>query len=80
MGGIKGLGTIRVAIHLEELCKQARDHCALLVHNQWPPGFRFFPTDEELVVHYLCKKTARGKCSLLRILCGWQERKIEKSA
>jgi len=21
-----------------------------------PPGFRFFPTDEELVVHYLCKK------------------------
>ena len=29
MGGIKGLGTIRVAIHLEELCKQARDHCNL---------------------------------------------------
>ena len=27
-------------------------------HNQWPPGFRFFPTDEELVVHYLCKKAA----------------------
>ena len=21
-----------------------------------PPGFRFFPTDEELVVHYLCNK------------------------
>ncbi|ERM97185.1 hypothetical protein AMTRI_Chr01g102350 [Amborella trichopoda] len=21
-----------------------------------PPGFRFFPTDEELVLHYLCKK------------------------
>jgi len=21
-----------------------------------PPGFRFFPTEEELVVHYLCKK------------------------
>ena len=52
------MGTIRVAIHLEDLCKQARDHCALLVHNQWPPGFRFFPTDEELVVHYLCKKAA----------------------
>jgi hypothetical protein len=25
---------------------------------QLPPGFRFFPTDEELVVHYLCKKAA----------------------
>ncbi|CAO2197175.1 unnamed protein product [Urochloa humidicola] len=24
-----------------------------------PPGFRFHPTDEELVVHYLCKKVAR---------------------
>lgn len=23
-----------------------------------PPGFRFYPTDEELVVHYLCKKAA----------------------
>ncbi|KAH7426935.1 hypothetical protein KP509_10G022600 [Ceratopteris richardii] len=23
-----------------------------------PPGFRFYPTDEELCVHYLCKKAA----------------------
>ncbi|GLJ24395.1 hypothetical protein SUGI_0465910 [Cryptomeria japonica] len=23
-----------------------------------PPGFRFYPTDEELVVHYLCRKAA----------------------
>lgn len=23
-----------------------------------PPGFRFHPTDEELVLHYLCKKAA----------------------
>ena len=23
------------------------------------PGFRFHPTDEELVVHYLCRKVAR---------------------
>lgn len=23
-----------------------------------PPGFRFHPTDEELVVHYLCRKAA----------------------
>jgi hypothetical protein len=22
-----------------------------------PPGFRFYPTDEELVVHYLCKRS-----------------------
>lgn len=25
---------------------------------QLPPGFRFHPTDEELVVHYLKKKAA----------------------
>jgi hypothetical protein len=23
---------------------------------QLPPGFRFHPTDEELVLHYLCRK------------------------
>ncbi|PQQ07208.1 NAC transcription factor 25 [Prunus yedoensis var. nudiflora] len=28
------------------------------VHPQLPPGFRFHPTDEELVVHYLKKKAA----------------------
>ncbi|VAH65306.1 unnamed protein product [Triticum turgidum subsp. durum] len=39
-----------------------------------PPGFRFHPTDDELVVHYLCRKVAgqpqpvpiiaeRGRCS-----------------
>ncbi|KAG5246917.1 no apical meristem family protein [Salix suchowensis] len=27
-------------------------------HPQLPPGFRFHPTDEELVVHYLKKKAA----------------------
>lgn len=27
-------------------------------HPQLPPGFRFHPTDEELVVHYLKKKVA----------------------
>ncbi|CAA6658435.1 unnamed protein product [Spirodela intermedia] len=28
------------------------------LHPQLPPGFRFHPTDEELVVHYLKKKAA----------------------
>ncbi|XP_020236522.1 NAC domain-containing protein 2 [Cajanus cajan] len=27
-------------------------------HLHFPPGFRFHPTDEELVVHYLCPKCA----------------------
>ncbi|CAN1854329.1 NAC transcription factor 25 [Linum perenne] len=27
-------------------------------HPNLPPGFRFHPTDEELVVHYLKKKAA----------------------
>ncbi|XP_020598301.1 NAC domain-containing protein 68-like [Phalaenopsis equestris] len=26
-----------------------------------PPGFRFHPTDEELVVHYLCRKAAHPR-------------------
>lgn len=29
-----------------------------LQQPQLPPGFRFHPTDEELVVHYLKKKAA----------------------
>eukprot|EP01018_Ginkgo_biloba_P018898 Gb_18916 [translate_table: standard] len=30
----------------------------LLPQIDLPPGFRFYPTDEELVVHYLCKRAA----------------------
>ncbi|KAJ4982111.1 hypothetical protein NE237_032948 [Protea cynaroides] len=29
-----------------------------------PPGFRFYPTDEELLVHYLCRKVAGHDFSL----------------
>ncbi|KAF8409322.1 hypothetical protein HHK36_005396 [Tetracentron sinense] len=29
-----------------------------------PPGFRFYPTDEELLVHYLCRKVAGHHFSL----------------
>ncbi|XP_042504213.1 NAC domain-containing protein JA2L-like [Macadamia integrifolia] len=29
-----------------------------------PPGFRFYPTDEELLVHYLCRKAAGNDFSL----------------
>lgn len=31
---------------------------------QLPPGFRFHPTDEELVVHYLCRKCASQPVSV----------------
>nr|AXU39989.1 NAC protein [Lilium pumilum] len=27
-----------------------------------PPGFRFHPTDEELILHYLCNRTASTPC------------------
>ncbi|XP_039777975.1 uncharacterized protein LOC120645239 isoform X2 [Panicum virgatum] len=29
-----------------------------------PPGFRFQPTDEELIVHYLCKRAAAKPCPI----------------
>ena len=28
------------------------------VDLQLPPGFRFHPTDDEVVMHYLCRKCA----------------------
>lgn len=31
---------------------------------QLPPGFRFHPTDEELVMHYLCRKCATQSISV----------------
>ncbi|KAF7803509.1 ABC transporter G family member 9-like [Senna tora] len=34
------------------------DSCSGCHHPQLPPGFRFHPTDEELVVHYLKRKAA----------------------
>ncbi|XP_020208087.1 NAC domain-containing protein 72 [Cajanus cajan] len=35
-----------------------------LVQLSLPPGFRFFPTDEELLVQYLCRKVAGHHFSL----------------
>lgn len=32
-----------------------------------PPGFRFYPTDEELMVQYLCKKV-KGHVFQLQII------------
>ncbi|KAF6154513.1 hypothetical protein GIB67_028405 [Kingdonia uniflora] len=34
------------------------DSSSCLQHPQLPPGFRFHPTDEELIVHYLRNKTS----------------------
>ena len=36
----------------------------LLAQLSLPPGFRFYPTDEELLVQYLCKKVAGHHFSL----------------
>ncbi|XVE50341.1 hypothetical protein DITRI_Ditri01bG0154600 [Diplodiscus trichospermus] len=36
----------------------------LLTQLSLPPGFRFYPTDEELLVQYLCKKVAGHHFSL----------------
>jgi small subunit ribosomal protein S29e len=33
-----------------------------------PPGFRFYPTDEELLVQYLCRKVAVKSLSRRRLL------------
>jgi len=30
--------------------------------SELPPGFRFHPTDEELIVHYLCNQATSKPC------------------
>ncbi|KAE8700506.1 NAC transcription factor NAM-A1 [Hibiscus syriacus] len=35
---------------------ESTDSSSVSPHSQLPPGFRFHPTDEELVLHYLKKK------------------------
>ncbi|KAK8580685.1 hypothetical protein V6N13_143750 [Hibiscus sabdariffa] len=37
---------------------ESTDSSSVSPHPQLPPGFRFHPTDEELVIHYLKKKAA----------------------
>ena len=32
-----------------------------------PPGFRFHPTDEELITHYLAKKVADARFAALAV-------------
>lgn len=36
----------------------------MAVQLELPPGFRFHPTDEELVMHYLCRKCASHPISV----------------
>lgn len=33
------------------------------IESSLPPGFRFYPSDEELVCHYLYKKVANERIS-----------------
>lgn len=35
--------------------------------DQMPPGFRFYPTDEEIIIHYLLKKVMDRRFAALAI-------------
>ena len=37
---------------------ESTDSSSIPPYPQLPPGFRFHPTDEELIVHYLKKKAS----------------------
>ncbi len=43
---------------VEKEGRKVKMAAAAAVALELPPGFRFHPTDEELVIHYLCRKCA----------------------
>jgi len=44
--------------------KVTADSCLGADETAWPPGFRFHPTDEELVLYYLKKKICKKRIKL----------------
>lgn len=44
---------------IDEIARMMRGNIDAEAELNLPPGFRFHPTDEELIVHYLCKRVAQ---------------------